>query len=98
MVVSKRSKLSYRELNERANRLAHHLRRLGVGPETPVGVLMERSMEMVVALLGSAESGRGLCAAGPGVPGGATVVHARGCAGSAVLLTQAAVGGAAGGQ
>ena len=43
--------VTYRELNERANRLAHHLLALGVGPEVLVGVLLERSVEMVVALL-----------------------------------------------
>ncbi len=44
--------ISYRELNTRANQLAHYLRRRGVGPGARVGVLLERSIEMVVALLG----------------------------------------------
>ncbi|HEV3048871.1 MAG TPA: condensation domain-containing protein, partial [Longimicrobium sp.] len=43
--------LTYAALNERANQLAHHLVALGVGPEVRVGVLMERSLEMVVSLL-----------------------------------------------
>ena len=42
---------SCRELNERANQLAHYLRKLGVGPETLVAVCLERSLEMVVGLL-----------------------------------------------
>src|SRR6266568_3588854 len=50
-------RLSYRELDERANRLAHRLRRLGVGTEVPVAVLMERSVDVVVALLAVVKSG-----------------------------------------
>jgi amino acid adenylation domain-containing protein/non-ribosomal peptide synthase protein (TIGR01720 family) len=49
--------LTYRELNARANKLARYLRKLGVGPETCVGVLMERSLEMLVALLGVLKAG-----------------------------------------
>ena len=49
--------LTYRELNARANKLARYLRKLGVGPETFVGVLMERSLEMLVALLGVLKAG-----------------------------------------
>jgi amino acid adenylation domain-containing protein len=44
--------LTYRELNSRANQLAHHLRALGVGPEVLVGLHVERSLEMMVGLLG----------------------------------------------
>nr|HET6903710.1 amino acid adenylation domain-containing protein [Ktedonobacteraceae bacterium] len=49
--------VSYRDLNRRANRLAHHLRQLGVGPEMLVGLCMERSVEMVVGLLGILKAG-----------------------------------------
>jgi amino acid adenylation domain-containing protein len=49
--------VSYCELNERADRLAHYLRRLGVGPEVRVGVCLERSLEMVVGLLGVLKAG-----------------------------------------
>ena len=49
--------LSYGELNERANRLAHYLRRNGVVAESLVGILMERSIEMVVALLAILKAG-----------------------------------------
>jgi amino acid adenylation domain-containing protein len=56
-VVSGKSRLTYRELNERANRLAHHLRRLGVGPEVLVGLCVDRSVELVVGLLGTLKAG-----------------------------------------
>jgi amino acid adenylation domain-containing protein len=50
-------RLTYRELDERANRLAHLLRGLGVGPETPVAVLLERSIDVVVAALAVLKAG-----------------------------------------
>jgi amino acid adenylation domain-containing protein/non-ribosomal peptide synthase protein (TIGR01720 family) len=49
--------LSYRDLNARANQLAHALRKRGVGPDVLVGVCMERSIEMVVALYGILKAG-----------------------------------------
>ncbi len=49
--------LTYRELNARANQLAHRLRKLGVGPEVLVAVSAERSLEMVIALLGTMKAG-----------------------------------------
>ena len=50
-------RLAYRELNQRANQLAHYLRRLGVGPDVLVGICMERSLEMIVGLLGVLKAG-----------------------------------------
>jgi amino acid adenylation domain-containing protein/non-ribosomal peptide synthase protein (TIGR01720 family) len=49
--------LTYRELNERANQLAQLLRRLGVGPEVPVAICMERSTELVIGLQGVLKAG-----------------------------------------
>ena len=49
--------LTYRELNERANRLAHHLRALGVGPDVPVAICLERSLDMAVAVLAVLKAG-----------------------------------------
>ena len=58
--------LSYGELNARANRLAHHLRALGVGPDARVAICVERSPEMVVALLAVLKAGGAYVPAGPG--------------------------------
>jgi amino acid adenylation domain-containing protein/non-ribosomal peptide synthase protein (TIGR01720 family) len=49
--------MTYAELNRRANQLAHRLRSFGVGPEVPVGILMGRSFEMVIAILGVLKAG-----------------------------------------
>jgi amino acid adenylation domain-containing protein len=49
-VAGSGSRISYRELNERANRLAHHLDSLGAGPETMVGIFLEPSLDAVVSL------------------------------------------------
>jgi len=56
-VTSEGEQLTYQELNERANRLAHYLCGLGLCAETPVGVYMVRSVEMVVTLLGILKTG-----------------------------------------
>jgi amino acid adenylation domain-containing protein len=50
-------RLTYRELDERANQVAHRLRGLGVRAETPVAVLMQRSIDVVVAILGILKAG-----------------------------------------
>jgi amino acid adenylation domain-containing protein len=56
-VVCHKEQLTYRELNERANRLADYLRQLGVGPDTLVGLLLDRSPDMVVAVLSILKAG-----------------------------------------
>jgi hypothetical protein len=52
-LVYEGQELSYGELNRRANQLGHHLRELGAGPEARVAICMERSLEMVIAVLGT---------------------------------------------
>src|SRR5262249_49333764 len=56
-VVYDGESLRYRELNERANRLVHHLVELGVEPDTRVAIGVERSLEMVVGLLAILKAG-----------------------------------------
>ncbi|MBV8887999.1 MAG: amino acid adenylation domain-containing protein [Chroococcidiopsidaceae cyanobacterium CP_BM_RX_35] len=56
-VVFKDKQLTYRELNSRSNQLAHYLRQLGVGAEVLVGICVERSLEMVVGVLGILKAG-----------------------------------------
>ena len=56
-VVMGRERLSYRELDRRSNRFANHLRRLGVGPDVLVGLLLERSADLVAAVLGVLKAG-----------------------------------------
>ena len=60
--------LSYAELDKRANQLAHHLISLGVGPEVPVGVMMERSLDLFVALLGVLKAGGAYVPMDPSYP------------------------------
>jgi amino acid adenylation domain-containing protein len=79
--------MTYRELDARANRLAHRLRALGVGPETLVGLCVERSAEMVVGLLGVLKAGGAYVPLDPAFPPGRIAMMLED-AGVKVLLTQ----------
>ena len=67
-VACEGGELSYGELNARANRLAHHLISLGVGPETLVGVCLERSAALIVGLLGILKAGGAYVPLDPNYP------------------------------
>ncbi|HEY9830739.1 MAG TPA: amino acid adenylation domain-containing protein [Stenomitos sp.] len=67
-VVFEEEQLTYRELNQRANCLAHHLKTLGVGPEVLVGICVERSLEMIVGLLGILKAGGAYMPLDPAYP------------------------------
>jgi len=62
------AEVSYRQLNERANRLAHGLRKHGVKPNTVVGLMVRRSVDMIVGLLGILKAGGAYLPIDPGYP------------------------------
>jgi natural product biosynthesis luciferase-like monooxygenase protein len=82
------AEVSYQELNRRANKLAHYLRGLGVGPEVIVGVFMERSLEMMVGILAILKAGGAYLPLDPGYPR-ERLAFMLDDAGVGVLLTQA---------
>jgi surfactin family lipopeptide synthetase A len=67
-VSFEQERLTYRELNKRANRLAHRLRELGVGPDVLVAVCMHRSLELVVGLLAILKAGGAYVPVDPDYP------------------------------
>ena len=89
-LVFDEQQITYQELNCKANQLAHHLRDLGVGPETIVAVCMERSIEMVVGLLGILKAGGAYLPLDPTYPK-ERLDFMLSDAGAAVLLTLASL-------
>lgn len=87
-VISGYQQLTYRQLNHRANQVAHRLRKLGVVPDTFVGVCAERSLEMVIALLGSMKAGGAYVPLDPEYPQDRLLTMLQDCSPKAVL-TQA---------
>jgi amino acid adenylation domain-containing protein len=90
-LVFEERELTYRELDRGANRLAHRLLRLGVGPEVLVGVHVRRGVEMVVALLGIHKAGGAYVPLDPGFPPERLELMARD-SGLKVLLTDRRAG------
>ena len=86
-VLSGDDSLSYRELNGRANQLAHYLRELGVGPEVVVAVCLDRSPELVLSLLGVLKAGGAYLPVDPSNPLERTSFMLED-AGAAVVLTR----------
>jgi len=86
-VVFENESLTYRELNQRANQLAQYLRGNGVGPDVLVGVGLERSLNVVVALLGVLKAGGAYVPLDPGYPADRLAFIAED-SGLSLLLTQ----------
>src|SRR5262249_56602461 len=81
---------SYGELDARANRLAHHLRALGVGPEVVVGLCLERWLERLVALIGILKAGGAYLPLDPAYPS-ERLAFMLGDAGAQVLITHSSL-------
>ncbi|HEY0859108.1 MAG TPA: amino acid adenylation domain-containing protein, partial [Albitalea sp.] len=87
-LVWQQERLAYGELNARANRLARHLRRHGVGPDTRVAVCVERGIDMVVGMLAILKAGGAYVPLDPAYPIERLIYMVQDC-GAPVLLTQA---------
>jgi amino acid adenylation domain-containing protein len=88
MAVSGPGTLTYEELNERANNLARLLRNMGIKPGTVVGILVERSLEMITGIFGILKAGGAYLPISPDNPA-RRVAHLLRDSGANVLLTQA---------
>ena len=77
-IICRDQVLTYAGLRGKVHRLARRLRNLGVGPETVVAIFMERSIDMVVAMLGVLKAGGAYLPLDPGFPPERVSLHARG--------------------
>ncbi|HEX7978161.1 MAG TPA: amino acid adenylation domain-containing protein, partial [Gemmatimonadaceae bacterium] len=91
-VVQGDASLTYRELDERANQLARHLRRLGVGPDVLVGLCVARSIDMIVGVLGIVKSGGAYLTLDPEYPA-ERLAFMLADSGAPVVVTQDALAG-----
>ncbi len=88
-VVFEDRQLTYADLDARANQLAHYLRGKGVAPDVLVGLCLERSLELVVGLLGILKAGGGVFAARSGLPNERLAFMLDDAAASTVVTQQA---------
>ncbi|HLP46101.1 MAG TPA: amino acid adenylation domain-containing protein, partial [Candidatus Kapabacteria bacterium] len=86
-VIFGNRKLTYRQLNEKANRLARVLRDKGIGPDTLVGIMVERSLEMIVGIFGILKAGGAYLPISTSNPV-MRIVHLLKESGTKILLTQ----------
>ncbi|TCV56384.1 non-ribosomal peptide synthetase, partial [Pseudomonas fluorescens] len=91
-VIRGEQRLSYRELNERSNRLAHYLRKQGVEPDSRVAICVERGIDMVVGLLAILKAGGGYVPLDPAYPLDRITYMLEDSAPAAVLAQDATVG------
>ncbi len=89
-VVAGSTSLTYAELNARANRLAHHLRSLGVGPESIVAISVDRSPEMIIGMLGILKAGGAYLPIDPTYPAD-RIAYMLADSGVQIVLTQSSI-------
>ena len=77
-VVHEGQQVTYRELNRRANQLAHYLRKMGIGPEVLVGICCRPERRDDRGIVGYSEGRRSLCSSGSGLSSGTFGFHAEG--------------------
>ncbi|MDI2591032.1 amino acid adenylation domain-containing protein [Pseudomonas sp. 681] len=85
-LVAGEQQLTYRELNERANQLAHHLRQQGVGPDARVVLCVERGLELVIGLWAILKAGGAYVPVDPGYPPERIAYMLQDCGAVAVLV------------
>ncbi|ARU63056.1 hypothetical protein CBW65_20310 [Tumebacillus avium] len=90
-LVTEAERLTYRELNERANRLAHRLQKLGAGPDVRVAVCLERNASLVIALLAVLKAGAAYLPLDPAYPE-ERIEFLLQDAGAALVITDSALG------
>lgn len=86
-VAFRNQQLTYAQLNAKANQLASHLRKLGIGPDSLVGLCVHRSLEMVVGLLAIQKAGGAYLPIDPGYPS-ERIAHMLEDSGAPVLITE----------